>query len=359
MYSLISQKEYSLCQSDRVKHMKNILYDENGHPIPYIETFCDLEIKPGQSIFNPSSKQPLSHDINFCTGIEQLANYILFSPDGEKINQKTQYNIYKDEDEFRKKSQSHYSFEYEDGIEVDEAIDFLIDQNHNYLCETSQKVFAKDLVKHPELKQYRDIVDEYVKIIKTIPNNKQNIKKRKKIGTLMSDLRAEQCYLKTMLDKTIIFKHVASNGEKLSEKDANGFSFTAVEQMFKNSNPNQLTPFGELGDVFQEILEKIEKTEEEKLILSCITDEAKQNYAEIARNLNMEPRFAQQCIVKIRNKIIREYMKMYEDWYFLYEDYGWYKKCTSCGETKLLTTTYFQKNAGSNDGFRANCKDCS
>lgn len=358
MSTFLSERDFSLSQKERINLLYNVLYDKNMNLNEYLEFFCDLEYKPGQSIFNPSSKQPLSHDIDFCTGLEVLANYILFSPDGERLTQKTQYNIYKDEKEFWQKSKSDYSLEYDEDVDIDSAIDYLIDKNHNYMCDKSQKIFACDLLKHPVLKEYKDLIDYYSQKIKTIPNDKQNMKERKSIGTLISSLRKEQCALKTILDKTIYFKHIANSGEKLSELDIDGFNYESVEKMFRNANPKQLTPFGELGDVMFELLKMLPKTLEEVLILGELEKEDKKSYADVARQLNMDIRFVQQCVAKIRNRVIREYMRQYEDWYYTFEDFGWYKKCSVCGKIKLLSPTYFSKNMGSNDGFRANCKNC-
>jgi hypothetical protein len=356
--AILSKRDFSLSQKERTDYLWDILYDEKGNLNEYLEFFCDLEYKPGQSIFNPSSKQPLSHDIEFCTGLEILANYILFSPDGERLTQKTQYNIYKDEKEFWEKTKSDYSLEYDDDVDIDSAIDYLVDKNHNYLCEKSQKIFARDLEKHPVLKEYKDTIDYFSQKIKTIPNDKSHMKERRTIGMLISGLRKEQCVLKTILDKTIYFKHIASSGEKLSEPDIDGFDYDAVEKMFRNANSKQLTPFGELGDVFLKLLEILPKTAEESLILAELEKEDKKSYADVARQLNMDVRFVQQCVAKIRNRVIKEYMRQYEDWYYTFEDFGWYKTCSVCGKVKLLSPTYFSKNTGSNDGFRANCKNC-
>jgi len=294
----------------------------------------------------------LSGDLNVCAGLETLANYILYSPDGERLDQKVEYNFYTDKQEFKNRMTELSLNYFED---MDESIDFLEDTCRNYLLETNQKVYATDLKKFPVLKEYNTAIDCCTILLK----NEVDMKLRYKIGKCISDLRKIQADLKSSLTGTIIFKHISPIGEKLSEPNIDGFDFESVKKMFLNANMKQMTPFGELGDVFLDILDKIEKNDAENSVLSLFVSENKPNYAEIARKIDVSANFIHQTVGKLRNKIIKEYMKRYEDWYFTFEDYGWYKKCSVCGETKLLSPTYFQKNSSSNDGFRPVCKLCT
>lgn len=357
IYTLLAQREFELTQNERLNLVDELLYDDGGNLIPYLEQFFDNTQNNGVSIFCPSSIQTLSGDINVCKGLETLANYLLYSPDGERLTQKVEYNFYKDKDQFKRR-QKECSFNFDDDVDHDEALDFLIDSNHNYLLETNQKVYAKDLKRFPALKEYQDIIDLLVEKIKNMKIDTGN-KKRYKVGSYIADLRKEQAELKSMLAGTIIFKHVSSIGEKLKDHDVDGFDFEAVKDMFLNSNPKQLTPFGELIDVLQDILAKIEVNEAEKGIILLLLSENKANYAEIARKMDVSANFIHQTVGKLRNKIIKEYMRMYEDWFYIGEDYGWYKTCSVCGEVKLLSGNYFRKDSNSSDGFRSICKKCT
>lgn len=356
--TILAQRDFSLKQQERIDLINSILYDNTGAMIPYLTMFFDDDIMDDpMSVLNPTSTKPLSHDINVCKGLESLANYILYSPDGERLNKKVEYNFYTNKDAFAK-AQKEKPLDFSKDLTVDGALDVLIDDNHNYLCEINQKVYKCDLKKHKELMWQQETIDYYSNLIKNIPNDNKNLRSRKKIGLFISELRKEQCEVKSSLCGTIIFKHIASNGEKISEPDVNGFNFEAVKKMFENCNPKQLTTFGELGDVFQDILNRVEKTEEEKVILSFVTDEKKPNYAEIARLTGINSNTIYAHLNKLRNKIIREYMRMFEDEYYLSNDYGWYKTCPVCKEVKLLSTNYFRKDSSSNDGFKSICKKC-
>ena len=144
IYTLLSEQDFKLMQEKRMELVKELLYDEDGNLIPYLEHFFDGTKNNGVSIFCPSSIQPLSLDINVCAGLETLANYILYSPDGKQLNEKTEYNFYTDKKEFKKRMSELSLNHFED---VDDSIDFLEDTCRNYLLETNQKVYAHDLKK--------------------------------------------------------------------------------------------------------------------------------------------------------------------------------------------------------------------
>lgn len=356
--TILAQRNFKLGQQDRIAYLNSILYDENGKLIPYLTMFFDDDIMDDpMDVLKPTSTKPLSHDINVCKGLESLANYILYSPDGERITKKTEYNFYTDKDAFAK-LQREQRFNFDQDFSVDKALDVLLDDSHNFLCETSQKIYKADIKKHKEIAQIQETIDYYVSLIKTIPNESQRMKERHKLGKFISEMRKEQCLIKSSLCGTIIFKHVSSNGEKITEPEVNGFNFDSVRKMFESCNPKHLTMLGELGDVFQDILDNIEVTEDEKLVLSFINDENKPNYAEIARTTGINKNTIYTRLNSLRNKIVKEYMRRYEDEYYLSCDYGWYRTCPICGEVKLISGYYFRKDPSSNDGFQSICKKC-
>lgn len=46
------------------------------------------------------------------------------------------------------------------------------------------------------------------------------------------------------------------------------------------------------------------------------------------------------------------------DWYYLEVEKGQYKRCTRCGQVKLLHNKYYSKNKTSKDGYYSICKEC-
>lgn len=61
----------------------------------------------------------------------------------------------------------------------------------------------------------------------------------------------------------------------------------------------------------------------------------------------------------IPNKLANTYLELVNDWIYTYKIKGKYKKCSSCGEIKLISNDrYFSKNSITKDGFQSVCKKC-
>ncbi len=61
---------------------------------------------------------------------------------------------------------------------------------------------------------------------------------------------------------------------------------------------------------------------------------------------------------KIPKTIAETAKRRYIDWYYLNVEYGHYKKCSRCGQIKLIHPQFFSKNKASKDGFYSICKEC-
>lgn len=58
-------------------------------------------------------------------------------------------------------------------------------------------------------------------------------------------------------------------------------------------------------------------------------------------------------------KLIAEQGKInYLYWYYTYQEYGQWKRCSRCGEIKLAHPKFFSKNKTSKDGYYSVCKKC-
>lgn len=337
-------------QEERIAVINNSLYDEDGNVLPYLEYFfSELD-----NVFTPTTAGYLSSEVNVCRMLENIGSYILFAPDAKRLVEKTEYNFYKDEGEFRSKKKE-LSLDYIEGD--DGTLDILIESNHNYLCDTSQKIYASDRKKHIVLQDYEDFINLLSDRIKTMKNSPST--ERRLLSNTVGSLRVDQLILKSMICKPIIFKHIASSGEHLDEPDIDGFKFEEVEKMFRLMGKNYLTPFGKLSTVLSEILENVELSDKEKQIVDIVMAGCISKKKDIANEIGVDPSFVTQCFSKIKNKIIKEYMRLYEDFVYTYWDYGWYKTCPQCGEVKLLSDNYWAKNTHSNDGFRSICRKCN
>ena len=61
---------------------------------------------------------------------------------------------------------------------------------------------------------------------------------------------------------------------------------------------------------------------------------------------------------KIPKLIVEQATNDYLMWYYTYQEYGKWKKCSRCGSIKLAHNNFFSKNKTSKDGFYSICKEC-
>jgi hypothetical protein len=354
--SLLAQRDFELGQQERIDLVNNLLYDQDGYLIPYLATFFDDKVTDVKTNdFSPSNVKPLSSEINVCNCLETFANYILYSPDGERLDDKCEYNFYTDKQAFKNKVSELSISSFSD---TEEAIDFLEDSTRNHVLDSKQKIYKSDLVNYSAVAEYEKCICGTFEKMKKIKNSRENEKEKYKLGREISELRKDQKAMKEMLQKSILFKHISKNLEKSPEEEIDNFDYNSVKHMFTDKNTNFYTPFGKLIDIFRKIMNEIEVNAQEKIILDYIYYDCVTNFAIIARKLEINNSLVHQSIIKIRNKIIKEYIKKYEDWHYTFIDYGWYKKCNSCKEVKLLSSNYWQKDPSSNDGFKSICKKC-
>lgn len=61
---------------------------------------------------------------------------------------------------------------------------------------------------------------------------------------------------------------------------------------------------------------------------------------------------------RIPKLISEKAQEQYVNWFYSSQDYGKYKTCGKCGQTKLAHPLFFSRNNSSKDGFYSVCKDC-
>ena len=61
---------------------------------------------------------------------------------------------------------------------------------------------------------------------------------------------------------------------------------------------------------------------------------------------------------KIPKLIAQKAQDQYLTWYFTYQEYGKWKRCSRCGQVKLAHTRFFSINRTAKDGFYSICKKC-
>lgn len=77
---------------------------------------------------------------------------------------------------------------------------------------------------------------------------------------------------------------------------------------------------------------------------------------DIGKILNINKSVVNRHINAIVNKVVNKNWDLYEDWYYLNISKGIYKKCSKCGEIKLINN--FGTNSRRKDGYETFCKEC-
>lgn len=183
------------------------------------------------------------------------------------------------------------------------------------------------------------------------------------------EITGEMVLVKDRLIQTIRFKKIAGNST-VYDYDYSNFSFsdyTHVSALLQNHyelSDRHSTEFNDLWATMDELHEYINKTEfskEEALILHCLF--SGDDIQEIARMMTEydEQKVRRTIDTYIPKKIVNTYKESRDEFVF-YRYYDLlkpkYKKCSCCGEYKLVLKRYFSPDKRNKDGLRGICKKC-
>lgn len=166
IYSFLGDLNYDLTTStERIEHLKKILYTEQSYPHPFFERLfeqtydCDTGLNTSYVKLILNTTDVLYTDTNVADVLRKMADYVLFTKEGRELNRSnlTQYKIYKDARLFEK-IQKELSLEAElekvaGSTEEDGDIDTLIHilvKDTNHRKDKSTKITADDF-NDPEL----------------------------------------------------------------------------------------------------------------------------------------------------------------------------------------------------------------
>jgi hypothetical protein len=362
VYDFTKKLDYSLKQKDRIKLVEKLLYN-NEQLTPYFQEYFDTYYKavPGQT-------DSLSEDNNVCKSLEKIANYILFSPDAERICKKTKYNFYP-EYKLREKMDKEQSLEElleniytenDDNLDTtvfDEVINFLVVPTRNHKKEIKQVIHTKDL-NDPELKSvknYQDAMDIFYGQLVDINETGENVGNKYKLIKTIKECKIDQLICKDNIKGTIYFKKVSPDSAVV---DYQLFNFTNREHviaLLKCSAKGLENDIGILVYDLEKLLEECNLNETDLKALKLYRQD-NFTFKEIAGELDLESRNVMSRIDNIVNRVIKKYKEKYWDWIYLNWLKGNYKKCSQCGEIKLVQ--YFGKHPDTKDGYQSVCKKC-
>ena len=374
IYDFLKKLNYSLKQKQRIELTQELLYID-GKLNLFFEEYFDKYFK-----IPITSDEFLSQDINVCRVLENFANYILFSPDSERITKKTQYNFYPSK-QLRKKENKTLSLnhmithgEYQkddtfDDVVYSEVIDYFV-RHKNFKKEIKQEITEDDL-RDPELicvLNYQDLIDKitsrlldniyYKKYPLEAPEGYKflDYKQEKLLYQTRIECQKDQLICKDKIKGTIYFKSPLPDSSRIAWEEFDWYDKEQVLNLIRfNENYGFLDNFETMLQDLKTLLEKTNFTSEEKKVLVLYRNQSN-SYSDIAECIGEDTRHVQTLLYKISSKVVRTFEKYYEDWYYTFITKGKYKKCCRCGVIKLISD-FYEETKGK-DGLKSICIDC-
>lgn len=417
IYSFLGDLDYDLTTStERINHLKKILYTEKGYPHPFFERLFEQTYDDDTGLNTSYVKLVLNTtdalytDSNVCDVLRKITDYVLFTKEGRELNRSnlTQYKIYKDARLFEK-IQKELSLEAElervaGSVEEDGDIDTLIHilvKDSNHRKDKGIKIVPEDF-NDPELghviKGYQQQINymrakfeknqEIIKLIEDMDNLTEEQQERfnqlhlnlhqntelrdKKVELLreckmlskhIHSMRQDMLDCKEMIKRPIVFKSLLDghpepcydNVDLTNEEIIKHLIMLPEKEMYDLQNDYE---------ILQYMVNKMSKesflTEQESRILELIREGYKQEY--VAEIMNEEyGNYYQKKVSRAMETIIGKIAWCFEDSIEAYKtgrprQAMLYKVCTKCGEEKPVVD--FDKNPSGKYGRRSECKCC-
>ena len=317
----------------------------------------DLVIDKSKSTYTTS---------NIASSLELIANYILAVDD---VDDKVNYKIYTSEELFKRacqefnvindvaKANGGLDMKYEEeGNKSIEAFPFF-QLPKNYKKVKDLKLEKEDLEKYPPMKDYYEfynyLKEESKRLWGTKNLSKEEMVRRGKIKKLLPEIKKDMMDAKKQLQMPIIWKSPL--------KDSGGADYDLLD-MFDKEVVKELLRVHKGVDLqddlscilvdLENLINKIEFTDRQRKVLELWSNGLATG--EISKKLKLDPSTVTKCLNGVVDLIIKQYEKEYEEWYYLNIRKGEYKKCSKCGEVKLVSQ--FDKNG--KKGLRSCCKKC-
>ena len=392
MASFIKDLDYSIeSTEERIGYIREKLgtynIDEVEFYNEFFEVIFDQESKQGKIDLLPNRSKCTYTETNIALGLEILGSYILNAPqEREERKEKINYKIYNSKELFDRaiqeenliyklatvNSDKSNNFEYSNENDYNdprkdleyEGGGFIIFQlPKNYKKVKDIIITPKDFRRYPILKEYQDSIDHMktnFELALKINEERMNDEERKEFKQYKNALRRniktlklDMLDLKKILQRPIIWKAPLKDNGCPSWDELDMFDKKIVKELLRVHKGNDLQD--DLTCIIEDLkilIEKINFTDKQRKILnmwSCgMTAEDISKYTKTTGDAVLK------ALDTIVNKIIKQYEEEYTDWYYLNICKGEYKKCSKCGEIRLINN--FRQNG--KGGYRSECKKC-
>ena len=299
---------------------------------------------------------------NIASALEMIANYILAVDEKDKgIN----YKIYTSEELFNRAcreynvinsvAKANGGLDMNYGENISEAFP-IFQLPKNFKKVKDLKVEKKDLEKYPPMKDYTDfyeyLKEESKRLWNTKGLSKEDMVRRSKIKKILPEIKKDIIEVKKQLQMPIIWKAPLKDNGSADYDELDMFDKNVVKMLLQVHKQVDLQD--DLSCILVDLdnlINKIKFTERQYEVLELWRNGL--TIENISKELHVIQSTVSITLDRAIDSIIKQYEKEYEEWYYLNIRKGTYKKCSKCGEVKLISQ--FSKNG---NRLRGNCKDC-
>lgn len=350
----------------------NVAKDENGVEFSNDEFWNEVfEQRPNKTSYIdliPNNETELYTDSNIAKTLEMLANYIFWADPNK--NKKENIEIYNNEEDFKNAliKEKKCINRYGENTINDEII--ILRRKDNYKKSKDEVVTSDDLKRCLELREYKKEIDRLSAYIKEDRLNEfveymqnkgyKKIKTNKQAKTFLMNhigkLKNDMVQTKIELIRPINFKAPLKDNGQADWNEFDELDLTHIKALLQLYKESEVYDFqSDLGCMFQDletVLKEVELTDkQEELLHMWKNGMAIKN---IAKELGKDRKSVESMLNTIIKKITMVYEEKIEDIYYLNIRKGEYKRCSKCGEVKLVNK--FNKNG--KQGLMPMCKKC-
>lgn len=311
-----------------------------------------------------NTDESLWSETNVCLTLESMANYLLAKHTKDKIDNIKIYDSYElfkraiqEQDAIRKYGESE-----EDGI-------IMFRQKKNYKLDPKPSVTSNDKKRFEEINDYSNYKDYLVSLrdnkeLRDCLADKLNLNNGIKIQSGSDVYRFTLKHLPLVSDDMLNVKLQREQAIKWKaplRDQGNEIDWDCLD-MFDEEHVKALLAINKDIELSNDmyltrdmLVKSADLTDIQRRILKLWRNG--KTFQGIANILNMSHTNVKKHLDKIVVKVIEQYEKEYEEnYYYLNVVKGKYKKCTCCGEVKLISR--FSNDSKGSFGKKSKCKDC-
>ena len=300
---------------------------------------------------------------NIASALEMIANYILAVDEKDKgIN----YKIYTSEELFNRAcreynvinsvAKANGGLDMNYGENISEAFP-IFQLPKNFKKVKDLKVEKKDLEKYPPMKDYTDfyeyLKEESKRLWNTKGLSKEDMVRRSKIKKILPEIKKDIIEVKKQLQMPIIWKAPLKDNGSADYDELDMFDKNVVKVLLQVHKQVDLQD--DLSCILVDLdnlINNIKFTERQYEVLELWRNGL--TIENISKELHVKENTVSITLDRAIDSIVKQYEKEYEEWYYLNIRKGTYKKCSKCGEVKLISQ--FDKKG--KQGLQSRCKKC-